>query len=150
MSDEINSVELGEDFIAHYGVKGMHWGIRKDPGIGRAREAILDRNDKQRHTLELAAAGKQFRTSVAVGRAMMGSKRMAKNYNKAFSRLDAQDARLRSGKPLKFSDRMDVIMTASLLDLGMFVTHTPDRSADVWNRPNPVTRQGRGVPGVNR
>ena len=30
MFDHI-SVDLGEDFLAHYGVKGMHWGIRKDP-----------------------------------------------------------------------------------------------------------------------
>ena len=27
--NELTSVELGEDFLAHYGVKGMHWGIRK-------------------------------------------------------------------------------------------------------------------------
>lgn len=25
----MNSVEVGEEFLAHYGVKGMHWGIRK-------------------------------------------------------------------------------------------------------------------------
>ena len=148
MGDELTSVELGEDFLAHYGVKGMHWGIRKDPGIGRAREAILDRNDKQRHMLQLAASGKQFRTSVALGRAIMGSKRQAKSYNKAFARLDAQDARLKSGAALRFRDRMDVIMTVAIGDLGMFVTHTPDRNAAVWQRPNPVTRQGRGVPGA--
>ena len=29
MSDNL-SVYLGEDFLAHYGVKGMHWGIRND------------------------------------------------------------------------------------------------------------------------
>ena len=27
MSD---TLDLGEEFIEHYGVKGMHWGIRKD------------------------------------------------------------------------------------------------------------------------
>ena len=26
----MNSVEVGEEFLAHYGVKGMHWGIRND------------------------------------------------------------------------------------------------------------------------
>ena len=30
-NDIYNSVDLGEDFLAHYGVPGMHWGIRKDP-----------------------------------------------------------------------------------------------------------------------
>jgi len=28
--ENLTSVELGEDFLAHYGVLGMHWGIRKD------------------------------------------------------------------------------------------------------------------------
>ncbi len=27
MSDD--SIDIGEDFLQHYGVKGMHWGIRK-------------------------------------------------------------------------------------------------------------------------
>lgn len=27
-----NSTELGEDFLAHYGIKGMHWGIRNPSG----------------------------------------------------------------------------------------------------------------------
>ena len=31
MYDEgVSSHDIGVDFIAHYGVKGMHWGIRKD------------------------------------------------------------------------------------------------------------------------
>ena len=28
--EDASSFDLGEDFLAHYGVKGMHWGIRKD------------------------------------------------------------------------------------------------------------------------
>lgn len=28
--DSVSSHDIGVDFIAHYGVKGMHWGIRKD------------------------------------------------------------------------------------------------------------------------
>lgn len=31
---EEDSVEIGEDFLAHYGVVGMHWGIRRDPKTG--------------------------------------------------------------------------------------------------------------------
>ena len=30
MSDIYNSIDLGEDFLAHYGVPGMHWGIRNN------------------------------------------------------------------------------------------------------------------------
>ena len=31
MSKDHSSVDLRKDFMAHYGVKGMHWGIRNDP-----------------------------------------------------------------------------------------------------------------------
>lgn len=31
MHGVISSIDRGEEFMAHYGVKGMHWGIRKDP-----------------------------------------------------------------------------------------------------------------------
>ena len=29
-------VEVGQNFIEHYGVKGMHWGVRKDDSGGSA------------------------------------------------------------------------------------------------------------------
>ena len=31
MKDDRFLFELGEDFLAHYGVKGMRWGVRNDP-----------------------------------------------------------------------------------------------------------------------
>lgn len=34
MSKDHSSVDLGKDFMAHYGVKGMHWGIRRDRETG--------------------------------------------------------------------------------------------------------------------
>ena len=27
----MNTIEVGKNFLAHYGVKGMHWGIRNEP-----------------------------------------------------------------------------------------------------------------------
>lgn len=43
MSDEI------ADFLAHYGVKGMHWGIRNDrePGVSRKTDKMAERDAKE-------------------------------------------------------------------------------------------------------
>lgn len=38
--EDKSSFDLGEEFLAHYGVLGMHWGIRKDPN---------EKTWKQRH-----------------------------------------------------------------------------------------------------
>lgn len=37
------------DFLAHYGVKGMHWGIRKDrePGLSRKTDKLAERDAKE-------------------------------------------------------------------------------------------------------
>lgn len=31
MENDFSSIDIGEDFMAHYGVKGMRWGVRNDP-----------------------------------------------------------------------------------------------------------------------
>lgn len=31
---DIDSREIGEEFVEHFGVKGMHWGVRRDPDTG--------------------------------------------------------------------------------------------------------------------
>lgn len=34
MKNDFSSIDIGEDFMAHYGVKGMRWGVRRDPETG--------------------------------------------------------------------------------------------------------------------
>jgi len=62
--NHLTSVELGEDFLAHYGVKGMHWGIRK---------AVVDlfKNERKTYqdTMSNPRVARQVRTArnVAIG-----------------------------------------------------------------------------------
>lgn len=60
---ENESVDIGEEYLEHYGILGMHWGIRKGKsktGISRARSALIDRNKRSIHIRQLAASGKKY------------------------------------------------------------------------------------------
>ena len=60
--------DFSDDFLAHYGVKGMKWGVRRSRGgyIGKASRAKGSRATKQR-TPEQAARRKQIAKRVAIG-----------------------------------------------------------------------------------
>ena len=46
------AIEIGEEYLAHHGVKGMKWGIRHDPvATGRARVAKL-KNKVQKYKIK--------------------------------------------------------------------------------------------------
>jgi hypothetical protein len=34
MGKDVIEMDPAEEFLSHYGVKGMHWGIRRDPNTG--------------------------------------------------------------------------------------------------------------------
>lgn len=97
------------DFIQHYGVMGMHWGIRKsrsETGISRARGAIIDRNERTKHIIEA-------------------------NWKKQTAYLNAQNARMRSGK-LRVRDRLDMIGSLSVSDL--YISVRPNPSHPRWHK----------------
>lgn len=122
------------DFIQHYGVMGMHWGIRKsrsETGISRARGAIIDRNERSKHVIELASSGRKFRGTAAVGRAFLGRERQQANWKMQTARLNAQNARMRSGR-ITVSDRLDMIGSLSVSDL--YVSVRPNRSDPRWHK----------------
>ncbi len=70
MKNDFSSIDIGEDFMAHYGVKGMRWGVRRDPesGVrpiakaldeswfGRAAKANVNRHMRRQNT-KAAARG---------------------------------------------------------------------------------------------
>lgn len=65
MSD-ITSFDLGEAFLSHYGVKGMHWGIRNErqsDAIGTQPQLTKEQKTKQ----NLLKAGKAFAGVVLLG-----------------------------------------------------------------------------------
>lgn len=90
------------DELAHYGVKGMRWGVRREGSLGeRFKGALADRNQRRTDRLNR----KQPTT------------RMGKIAKEADLReAKAQRQRLKSGK-LKVTDYLEMAGTVSVLDL---------------------------------
>ena len=126
MSD--TSTDNGIDFLEHYGVLGMHWGIRKaDPNLSRSRQAIIERNKNQALVVKTARSGEGYRAAAAIGRAFVGRERQQKNWNTTLTRLNQQNQRLRSGN-LFIRDRIDLTLNTSLLNRYV--------SATAYRKPN--------------
>lgn len=89
------AMESTDDFLAHYGVKGMKWGQRK-------RAALQDRADslnrvakgKSTTTDKIVATNTLSALDIARGRGIKGGAAIkAKQYEKAVAKLDAKAAR---------------------------------------------------------
>ena len=122
-----------DDFLMHYGVMGMHWGIRKGKGttgVSRARGAKIDMNKRLINRVQVAQSGRKYRASMALGRAFLGAEQQRANQNRTISNLRAQNRRLQSGK-VTVTDRLDVFMTTSIADL--YISRTPNKSSGHWN-----------------
>ena len=133
---ELTQAELtamGEDFIEHFGVKGMHWGVRSGKsktGVSRARGARIDRNDRHialfkdmsNSVGKKGAGGKVTGTAQrkivnGINRATMGKNLTKKYYDVQIKRMESHNERLKSGK-VTVRDRLGVALTttpASLL-----------------------------------
>jgi hypothetical protein len=70
MSDAMESAYIGEDFLEHYGVKGMHWGIRKDvsgPDIsGLSNDELKKVVERMRLERQYSELAQNPRTSAGV------------------------------------------------------------------------------------
>jgi hypothetical protein len=108
-----------EDSLAHYGVKGMKWGVRKprEDGVSRSRGRIIDRNEKAaerigeaRTALKEGGGSLSIRFANRVNRMTMGKRMTEKYYDTALSNLNDQSDRMRKGE-LTLHDRLDVVMS---------------------------------------
>ena len=61
------------DYLAHYGVKGMKWGVRHDPHVGPRQYTMSDRTKSN-----LRRAGRIGGSAAAAGLAARGAKRAAR------------------------------------------------------------------------
>ena len=101
-----------EEFLEHYGIKGMHWGVRKGKsktGVGRARGAVIDYNDRQVDKLQRMKKGKNFRIQGKIGRKVLGEKDFNKRINMNTILYKDQNKRLMNDGKLNVNDRLTVI-----------------------------------------
>lgn len=109
-----------DDVIAHFGTKGMKWGVRRGKsttGISRSRGAVIDRNARQRDAINKMLSGKKYRVSAAINKAtFLGTKRYTKYFNKRISRMDAQDKRLQSNGKSTVRDKIDMTLNVGTLE----------------------------------
>lgn len=104
------------EILAHHGVRGMKWGVRKGKGttgVSRGRGAVLDRNARREQLFQnfKNANTKQGPSTVGArvgnmtNRVVMGRKLTTKYYDAHLHALHAQDERLKTGN-LKLRDHL--------------------------------------------
>lgn len=124
--------DLNDDLLMHYGIRGMHWGVRRGKGttgVSRARGALLDRNARDAKMLKDARAGKGHllpRASAKLGKKMLGEKLWEENYQKHMSYVRKQNRRLKTGK-LTVADKIDMTLNLYQHPLGVVVSGRPKK-----------------------
>ena len=117
-----------DDFLAHYGVKGMRWGKRKAQSSGESsdnlrahlKKSAVSKIERERDTFkalrdktDLNVRGK---TINAVNRATMGKKFTEKYYDARINGLDNKATRLKDGKA-NVLEKLDAVVNLTALDL---------------------------------
>jgi hypothetical protein len=94
-------VDDTETFLAHHGVLGMHWGIRRGNFSSRVKGIGLDRNQRELAPLLRAKAGKATyaeQEDINWQKYVVGEKTYKENLNTSISDLKAQRKRIETGK----------------------------------------------------
>lgn len=131
-SEEDHLTQLGESFLAHYGVKGMKWGVRSDNSLGGSRKN--DHPDVSRKTNKEAATDAQefarakmfYGQGAGTRRKLIKAKVEAKsakdpNYKKAFDHhLAQQDLGRHAEKARTERKRKDATETTVKTSRGVY------------------------------
>lgn len=117
-----------EDVLAHFGVKGMKWGVRKGNVTSRFKGAMTDRNNANinRDKIRLSRA-----KSLGKGETRVNQRRALR-----ISKLTDQNKRIATGK-MKVKDILKGLNTVSAMELVISVKPTVTRN----KTDTKVTRQ---------
>lgn len=111
--------EREENYLAHYGIKGMKWGKRTG-GLGaRTDGAQMDRIHNQKEIIKRARAGKgtlEEKVANAPARILLGKKRFDKMLDKTMGQLEDREKRVAAGKR-NLGDKLDVLLNTRAIDL---------------------------------
>lgn len=122
-----------DDFLVHYGVKGMRWGVRKSrkkAGVGRASGAKLDRNARRKAYYEkkISKSGRGYTAPVMGVISLLPERKRKAILQKRVDRITAADKRIKSGN----RSAKDVIQTYGGVALygpaGVLVSVKPKRN----------------------
>ena len=111
-----------EDYLAHYGVKGMKWGRRKGSLSSRIKESAVEKKTNMIDRRERVLSGKSsIRDKLIVGSTLSAPRVLLnKGVKKTIARDIAIDkatrSRYESGKTTVM-DNVNMVMGVSLLDL---------------------------------
>lgn len=115
-----------DDYLEHYGVKGMKWGVRKSKkvtGESRVTGATRDAIARTSHHLKEQRAGGNAKLSRGYGIVTsLGSKRFDRKLEKRINKLDAADKRWREGKT-NVLDKLDFALAVPMG--GLFIEAKP-------------------------
>lgn len=113
-----------DDFLEHYGIKGMKWGIRnsyKKTGVSRFRSAQTDINNRSLLYLQRSRqSGNSVMKGLRFARAMYNSPRMTLNNKEMVSRLKEQNKRLKKGGHPTSQDMLQMHGEMALSLLGLW------------------------------
>ena len=107
--------------LAHYGIKGMKWGVRRGGLLTRFKGAIDDNSQRQERILVRRNEGrsKGLEEKIASGMDIIlsgGKRRMVARNKETINKLRQKQARIAKGE-MAVRDMLSGLTTVSMLDL---------------------------------